>query len=231
MCPCVCVRVGQVEEEQSRAEVWRGRSASGWCTSPSPGPRLEPGWFPGSHSLGAGRWAGGRAWSWSREELMINARQALWANLSPPARGAGRKCGRKQGVVAAAVRTAALWAAGRPGCRDSPRGQPGGAGSRHRVPAVLPPTPPGGERRLSSGSRYGGRWAGRGRCWPRSRVLPHTVGSKNGLSTLDFSKPFLLCWDRGSRAVAWGARRSGSRLADGSRDSGTLAQPGFCELA
>ena len=160
--------------------------------------------------------------------------QARWANLSPPAQGAGRKCGRKQGVVAAAVQTAGLWAAGRPGCWDSPRGQP----ARGREPppgacgpAAHPSPPQGGERRLSSGSRYGGRWAGRGRCWPWSRVLLRTVGSKNSLSTLDFSKPFLLCWDRGSRAVAWGARRSGSRLVDGSRNSGTLAQPGFCELA
>lgn len=141
VCPCVCVHVGQVEEEQSRAEVWRGRSASGWCTSPSPGPRLEPGWFPGSHSLGAGRWAGGRAWSWSREELMIKARRA-----GPTSR-------HRPGVQGGSVAGSRGW--WQPRCRQLGCGRPAGpaagtargasqpgAGSRHRVPAVLPPTPP-----------------------------------------------------------------------------------------
>lgn len=73
--------------------------------------------FPGLH-LSAGGGGGvcwtvakrDRAWSPAREELTINAGRTGPASLHQP-RSAGRKCGRKQRVVAAAVQSAWPWAA------------------------------------------------------------------------------------------------------------------------
>lgn len=130
-CVCVsCVPCGRVCTKQRRnraeprlAQPWGGQLVH----FPNPGGRGGSPGVPWCRSQSWGCWAVGRqdrAWSWSREELTINVR--LPGPASPTGPGAGRKCGRKLGVVAAAVQSAGPWvAAACPGWLRRPAGPAG----------------------------------------------------------------------------------------------------------
>lgn len=130
-CVCVsCVPCGRVctKQRRNRAEPRLARPWGGQLVHfLNPGGRGGSLGVPWCRSQSWGFWAVGRqigAWSWSREELTINVRRP--GPASPTGPGAGRKCGRKQGVVAAAVQSAGPWvAAACPGWLRRPAGPAG----------------------------------------------------------------------------------------------------------
>lgn len=207
VCPCVvcvCTKWKRNRVELRVAGPWGGQLG----TSPILGTGAGAGVFPGLCLRAGGGWAvGGTRPGASPGRSSGSDGGALGLPLTTnPSCGAGRKCGRKQGVVVAAAQPAWPWAAAAcPGCQRQPVGpasqEPGVA--PRGLAILLPPTRPGaasGEWEAGTRGRWG-RWDkdGLGRHGPWSWGLLRRVARKLAFH-FHFLEDSSASWDGGEQS-------------------------------